>query len=59
MTTAATSCKFVKYLPLLGWLPFYKPGWLRLDLVDGLTAAAVVIPQAMAYAGLYRWIGLR
>jgi SulP family sulfate permease len=39
-----------KYLPILSWLPSYKSSWLRLDLVAGLTAAAVVIPQAMAYA---------
>lgn len=39
-----------KYIPILGWLPIYQSGWLRIDLVAGLTAAAVVIPQAMAYA---------
>jgi MFS superfamily sulfate permease-like transporter len=39
-------------VPILGWLPNYPRGWLRLDLVAGLTAAAVVIPQAMAYASL-------
>jgi MFS superfamily sulfate permease-like transporter len=36
----------------LGWLPRYPREWLRFDLVAGLTAAAVVIPQAMAYASL-------
>ena len=41
-----------KYIPILGWLPKYKPSWLRLDLVAGLTAAAVIIPQAMAYASI-------
>jgi len=39
-----------KYLPILGWLPGYPAKWLRQDLVAGLTTAAVVIPQAMAYA---------
>ena len=39
-----------KYLPVLQWLPGYKPDWLRSDLVAGLTTAAVVIPQSMAYA---------
>jgi len=39
-----------KYVPILGWLPKYPGEWLRFDLVAGLTAAAVVIPQAMAYA---------
>ncbi|HXC39842.1 MAG TPA: hypothetical protein VN667_12945 [Burkholderiales bacterium] len=35
-------------LPLLEWLPGYRKGWLRLDLVAGLTTAAVVIPKALA-----------
>jgi len=39
-----------KYLPIFQWLPVYKPDWLRSDLVAGLTTAAVVIPQSMAYA---------
>jgi MFS superfamily sulfate permease-like transporter len=39
-----------KYIPILNWLPQYQSGWLRLDVVAGLTAAAVIIPQAMAYA---------
>jgi SulP family sulfate permease len=50
-----------KYLPLLEWLPRYQKEWLRLDVVAGLTTAAVVIPQAMAYAtiaGLPVQIGL-
>jgi len=37
-------------LPIVGWLSEYRRPWLRLDLIAGLTAAAVVIPQAMAYA---------
>jgi MFS superfamily sulfate permease-like transporter len=28
----------------------YRADWLRLDVVAGLTVAAVVIPKAMAYA---------
>ncbi|SOY70421.1 conserved membrane protein of unknown function (plasmid) [Cupriavidus taiwanensis] len=32
------------------WLLSYRREWLRGDVVAGLTAAAVVIPQAMAYA---------
>jgi SulP family sulfate permease len=47
-TTAPTGIE--KFIPILGWLPKYQPAWLRLDLVAGLTAAAVIIPQAMAYA---------
>jgi sulfate permease, SulP family len=37
-------------LPALRWLSGYQRNWLRSDLVAGATTAAVVIPQAMAYA---------
>src|SRR5262245_45401898 len=42
--------RFAEYVPIVAWLPRYESGWLRLDLLAGLTVAAVVIPQAMAYA---------
>jgi SulP family sulfate permease len=41
-----------RYIPILGWLPRYQPAWLRGDLLAGVVAAAVVIPQAMAYASI-------
>ncbi|MFN2199669.1 MAG: SulP family inorganic anion transporter [Caldilineaceae bacterium] len=50
MTTATAPTGLRKYIPILGWLPSYEAAWLRSDLVAGLIAAAVVIPQAMAYA---------
>lgn len=37
-------------LPVAAWLSTYRPAWLRADMVAGLTAAAVVIPKAMACA---------
>jgi high affinity sulfate transporter 1 len=43
------------------WLRGYQRAWLRPDLIAGLTAAAVVVPKAMAYAtiaGLPVQIGL-
>lgn len=39
-----------RYLPIAAWLPSYNRTWLRLDVVAGLSTAAVVIPKAMAYA---------
>jgi high affinity sulfate transporter 1 len=48
-------------LPVIEWLRGYKKGWLRPDVIAGLTAAAVVIPKAMAYAtiaGLPVQVGL-
>jgi high affinity sulfate transporter 1 len=50
-----------KYIPILSWLPGYRGEWLRFDVVAGITAAAVIIPKAMAYAtiaGLPVEIGL-
>jgi sulfate permease, SulP family len=37
-------------LPVPGWIRDYRSEWFRFDGVGGLTAAAVVIPKAMAYA---------
>ena len=36
-----------KYVPILGWIRKYSSAWLRIDIIAGLTASAVVIPQAM------------
>ena len=46
---------------MLDWTRGYQKDWLRPDIVAGLTAAAVVIPKAMAYAtiaGLPVQVGL-
>ncbi|MFN2195078.1 MAG: SulP family inorganic anion transporter, partial [Anaerolineales bacterium] len=50
MEASTTPHGIKKYLPILSWLPHYQAAWLRNDLVAGLIAAAVVVPQAMAYA---------
>jgi len=50
MNQAGTASGLARYLPILSWLPRYQKTWLRWDVVAGLTAAAVVIPQSMAYA---------
>jgi MFS superfamily sulfate permease-like transporter len=42
-----TPTSLVKFVPILTWLPRYQRSWLRIDLVAGLTASAVVIPLAM------------
>ena len=42
-----------RYLPVVGWLPKYDWGEsLRWDLVAGLTVWALLVPEAMAYAGI-------
>src|SRR5689334_6415181 len=51
----------VRSLLIPEWLGSYRPDWLRGDVVAGLTAAAVVIPKALAYAtiaGLPVQVGL-
>jgi high affinity sulfate transporter 1 len=41
-----------RYIPLLQWAPQYKRAWLRLDLIAGLTVAALVVPKSLGYAGI-------
>ena len=48
-------------VPMPDWLTGYRKEWLRPDVIAGMTAAAVVIPKAMAYAtiaGLPVQVGL-
>ena len=55
-----------RFLPILGWLPAYEPGWLRDDVVAGLTLWGILVPEGIAYsvmaggplqAGLYTLLG--
>ncbi len=39
-------------IPILGWAPRYQRGWLRPDLIAGLTVAALVVPKALGYADI-------
>jgi SulP family sulfate permease len=39
-----------RYLPVIDWARSYRRPWLRLDVIAGVTTAAVVIPKAMAMA---------
>jgi SulP family sulfate permease len=57
--TAHGNVRQFAFLP--EWLRNYQGDWLRPDVIAGLTAAAVVIPKAMAYAtiaGLPVQVGL-
>lgn len=42
----------IRVLPGLAWIRGYERAWLRGDLLAGLTVAAYLVPQVMAYAGL-------
>lgn len=39
-----------RFIPILKWLPNYKRRWFRTDLIAGLTVAALLVPEGMAYA---------
>jgi high affinity sulfate transporter 1 len=42
-----------KYLPIVDWLPKYDwSGSLRFDILAALTVWALLVPEAMAYAGI-------
>jgi high affinity sulfate transporter 1 len=40
------------FFTVLDWLPKYKTDWLRLDVVAAITVWALLVPEAMAYAGI-------
>jgi SulP family sulfate permease len=41
-----------RYIPILTWLPHYDRTWLTVDIIAGLTLWGLVVPEAMAYAGI-------
>jgi sulfate permease, SulP family len=53
MRVAACPASIAKRLfPVLGWLPAYRRDWLLPDGLAGLAVWAVMVPEAMAYAGI-------
>jgi len=41
-----------RYVPISRWLPSYNRDWLRADGIAGITSWGVMVPVALAYAGL-------
>ncbi|MGI9586140.1 MAG: SulP family inorganic anion transporter [Acidimicrobiia bacterium] len=41
-----------RYVPLVDWLPKYQLKDLRFDVIAALTVWALLVPEAMAYAGI-------
>lgn len=39
-------------LPLLGWIGSYDRSWIARDVIAGLTVWGLIVPEAMAYAGI-------
>ncbi|MBE2234288.1 MAG: SulP family inorganic anion transporter [Anaerolinea sp.] len=56
MTTAAQTDEKAtgigRFIPVLSWLPRYDRSWLTVDIIAGLTLWGLVVPEAMAYAGI-------
>src|SRR6186997_3235719 len=49
-STAPTGVR--RFVPIVGWLPTYQRGWLRGDLIAGVTVAALIVPKNLGYAGI-------
>ena len=52
MQTAKPQAKLARYIPILAWLPHYDRSWFTVDVIAGLTLWGLVVPEAMAYAGI-------
>jgi len=44
--------KRLHFFPILRWLPAYQSRWWRADLYAGLTLWGMLVPEAIAYAGM-------
>ena len=51
-STTEGKAGIARYIPILSWLPTYDRKWLAFDVVAGLTLWGLVVPEAMAYAGI-------
>ena len=48
-----SATKIIKsHIPILSWLPKYQRSWFRGDVIAALTVWALLVPEAMAYAGI-------
>ncbi len=50
--TTQPSNRLTRFIPILTWLPRYDRAWLTIDVIAGLTLWGLVVPEAMAYAGI-------
>jgi SulP family sulfate permease len=41
-----------RFVPMVGWIRSYQRGWLRGDLIAGVTVAALIVPKNLGYAGI-------
>ncbi|KAF6786589.1 sulfate permease [Colletotrichum sojae] len=47
---SAAGVYLVEKVPIVHWLPKYRPKWLITDFIAGLTVGVMLIPQSLAYA---------
>ncbi len=52
MKTNEKASGIKRFIPILSWLPSYDRSWLSVDIIAGLTLWGLVVPEAMAYAGI-------
>ena len=52
MQTAPNKAGWKAAIPAFAWLRSYQPGWVRMDLVAGITLAAYLLPAALGDASL-------
>jgi SulP family sulfate permease len=50
--TAKRPSEWARLIPILSWWPEYNRKWLAMDAIAGLTLWGLVVPEAMAYAGI-------
>ena len=50
--TTRPQARLARFIPILSWLPHYDRAWLTVDVIAGLTLWGLVVPEAMAYAGI-------
>jgi MFS superfamily sulfate permease-like transporter len=50
--TSQRANRLTRFIPIVAWLPRYDRAWLSLDVIAGLTLWGLVVPEAMAYAGI-------
>ena len=49
---SATGQYLIQKVPVVQWLPNYKPMWIFNDAGAGITVGVLLVPQALAYASL-------
>ena len=52
MDKAKVSQRVTKLVPIIHWLPRYKPEWLRYDILAAIVIIGLIIPESMGIAGV-------